>query len=78
MTVMVPASFTTSLPVVWSMVVAPVSALTLQENSMEYTGTELKPTVTVTDKGKVIPAGEYTVAYNYCHHRACLPPSRPR
>ena len=36
----------------------------LSENSMEYTGTELKPTVTVTDKGKVIPAGEYTVTYS--------------
>ena len=36
----------------------------LSENSMEYTGTELKPTVTVTDKGKVIPAGEYTVSYS--------------
>ena len=38
--------------------------VSLSENSMEYTGTELKPTVTVTDKGKVIPAGEYTVAYS--------------
>ena len=38
--------------------------VSLSENSMEYTGTELKPTVTVTDNGKVIPAGEYTVAYS--------------
>ena len=36
----------------------------LSANSMKYTGTELTPTVTVTDKGKVIPASEYTVSYS--------------